>query len=195
MLKLTPEMHQPCLCIYQSYHRDQLADMLHQSYIHGSEHGWKTHYAEAKECLQAAYEQDMQDASTAFAENMKEIQEEAYDCGFEYGRDGCEAQLASLQESLTAEHDKRHLETIINFSERCQEFREAGICEEQECKSESARASQPSVAIQTDPITTSSTSVQTNNPIISLSASASISTQTKPLLPTILSLLNHLFMV
>jgi hypothetical protein len=53
--------------------RDQLADMLHQSYIHGSEHGWKTHYAAAKEHLQAAYEQDMQDAAAAFAENEKAI--------------------------------------------------------------------------------------------------------------------------
>jgi hypothetical protein len=73
--------------------------MLHQSYIHGSEHGWKTHYAEAKECLQAAYEQDMQDAATVFAENERGIRlgEEAYDRGFDHGRDGCESQLALLR--------------------------------------------------------------------------------------------------
>ena len=68
--------------------RDQLADMLHQSYIHGSEHGWKTHFAAAKEHLQAAYDQDMRDAATAFAENEREIREKAYDRGFEFGIDG-----------------------------------------------------------------------------------------------------------
>jgi hypothetical protein len=53
--------------------RDQLADMLHQSYIHGSEHGWKTHLVAAKEHLQASYEQDMKDAAAAFAEHGKAI--------------------------------------------------------------------------------------------------------------------------
>ena len=101
--------------------------MLHQSYIHGSEHGWKTHFAAAKEHLQAAYDQDMRDAATAFAENEREIQEEAYDRSFEFSIDGCEAQLAALQESLTAGHEKQHLETLINFSERSQESHEAGI--------------------------------------------------------------------
>jgi hypothetical protein len=81
--------------------------MLHQSYVQGSEHGWRTHYTEAKERLQVAYEQDMQDAATVFAENVKEVREEAYDHGFEYGRDGCEAELSSLQESLTAEHNSQ----------------------------------------------------------------------------------------
>ena len=86
--------------------RDQLADMLHQSYIHGSEHGWKTHFAAANEHLRASYDQDMQDAASAFAEHGKVIHKEAYDRGFEYGIDDCEAQLASLQESLTVDVGK-----------------------------------------------------------------------------------------
>ena len=37
---------------------DQLADMLHQSYVNGSEHGWRNHFALANELLQAGYEED-----------------------------------------------------------------------------------------------------------------------------------------
>ena len=74
----------------------------------------------------------MRDAAAAFAENERAIREEAYDHGFEYGCDGVAAQLASLQEKLTADHKKQHLETLLNFSERCQEFHEAGIQEERE---------------------------------------------------------------
>jgi hypothetical protein len=174
--------------------------MLHQSYVHGSEHGWKTHLAAAKEHLQAAYDQDMRDAATAFAENEKAIREEAYDRGFEDGHDGCETQLAALQASLTAEHDKQHLETLLNFSERSLEAHEAGIREECE-RWETARASKVNVATQTIPTTTSisiqtdnlvafipttaTASVQTNSPIIPPSSSASISTQTEPPLPTV----------
>ena len=175
--------------------RDQLAEMLHQSYVHGSEHGWKTHFEAAKERLEADYEHDMQAATIKFAEHAKVVREEAYDRGFEYGSDGCEAQLASLQESLTAAHDKQNLETLLDFSERCQESHEAGIREERECW-ESARASQVDIAIQTIPSTTSSVSiqvkpatatifVQSNPPLIPLSSSASISTQTEPSLPTV----------
>jgi len=60
--------------------------MLHQSYVHGSEHGWKSHFASANELLRAGYEQDMQAATTTFAEHEKVIKE-AFDRGFEYGRD------------------------------------------------------------------------------------------------------------
>ena len=35
---------------------DQLADMLHQSYIHSSDCGWKTHFALANNRLQAIYD-------------------------------------------------------------------------------------------------------------------------------------------
>ena len=84
--------------------RDQLADMLHQSYIHGSE----------------------------------QLQE-AYDRGYEHGMDGCEAQLALLQESLLAKHQEQHLLTLVDFGERCQDFHEAGIQEERD-RWESARA-------------------------------------------------------
>jgi hypothetical protein len=179
--------------------RDQLADMLHQSYVHGSEHGWKTHFAAANEGLQASYEQDMQDAASAFAEHGKAIQEEAFDRGYEYGIDGCEAQLASLQESLIADHQKQHLSTLADFGERCQESHEAGIQEERD-RWKSARASKVNTATQTDPaITSSMISVQTDSPIFSptmtttavqtspviisptSSSTVTISTQTEPL--------------
>ena len=181
--------------------RDQLMTMLQQSYIHGSEDRWKTHFELANKRLRASYEQDMQDAATAFAENERLIREEAYDRGFEYGMDGCEAQLASLQESLTAKYDMQHLSTLTNMSERCQESHKAGI--QKECERwELARASQPSVATQTIPFTTSSisiqtecllastptmttASIQTNSPSFSPSSTVTISTQTEPLLPII----------
>jgi hypothetical protein len=179
--------------------RDQLADMLHQSYVHGSEHGWKSHFASANELLRAGYEQDMQAATVKFAEHAKVEREEAFDRGFEYGCNDCEAQLNSLQESLTAEYDNQHLVTVANIDKLCQESREAGIREELE-RSKSARASQPNVTTQTDPITTTSISVQTDhliaftptmttasiqtNLLIIPPSSASISTQTEPILPS-----------
>jgi ribulose bisphosphate carboxylase small subunit len=76
--------------------REQLADILHQSYIHGSEHGWKTHFKLANDRLQASYEQDMQATAATFAKHEKVIREEAFDRGYEYGMDDCEAQLTSL---------------------------------------------------------------------------------------------------
>ena len=182
--------------------RDQLADMLHQSYIHGSEHGWKIHFASSNELLRAGYEQDMQAAAATFAEHEKLIKEEAFDCSFEYGTDRSDAQLASLQESLTAKYDMQHLATLTNMSERCQEFNEAGIRDERE-RWESARASQVNFATQTDPTTVTSTvsvqtdclvtslpstatvSVQTNTVKIHSSSSVSISTQTEPPIPTV----------
>jgi hypothetical protein len=164
--------------------RDQLADMLHQSYVHGSEHGWKSHFASANELLRAGYEEDMQAATVKFAEHAKVVQEEAFDRGFEYGCNDCEAQLNSLQEGLTSEYDKQHLTTLANIDKLCQESREAGIQEEGE-RWESARASKINVIIQTDSTTTSSISVQTNPIIIPPSPTASISTQTEPPIPTV----------
>jgi hypothetical protein len=126
--------------------------MLHQSYIHGSECGWKTHFKLANERLRASY-------------------------------------------------DQQHLKTLLDMSERCQEYHEAGIQEERE-RWESARASQVNVATQIDPATTSisvqtdslltptpataTASVQTFSPIIPPSSSASISTQTGPPLSTVI---------
>lgn len=40
---------------------NKLAIMLHQSYIHGTEHGWKANMDIAREHLQVEYEKDMQD--------------------------------------------------------------------------------------------------------------------------------------
>ena len=66
------------------------------------------------------------------SELHEKVIQEAFDCGYEYGMDDCEAQLASLQKSFKAECDKQHLEMLLNFAERCQESREEGIQEEQE---------------------------------------------------------------
>jgi hypothetical protein len=115
------------------------------------------------EGLQARYEQDMRDATSVFEEHGKAIQKEAHDRGYEYGMDECEAQLASLQESLLAKHEKQHLSMLVDFGERCQEFHEAGIQEERE-RWESARSSKVSATTQTeDPATTSSISIQTDS--------------------------------
>ncbi|KAF8871459.1 hypothetical protein CPB84DRAFT_1854983 [Gymnopilus junonius] len=82
--------------------RAELALLLHQSYVHGSEHGWKTHFISAKDTFQVAYEQDMVAAAIKFAEHEKQLYEEAYNCGFEHATDGWETQLTSLQDSQEA---------------------------------------------------------------------------------------------
>ena len=157
--------------------RDQLADMLHQSYVHGSEHGWKINFTAAKEHLQAAYEQDMQAAAATYAEHEKTITEDAFDRGFQYGCDGCTTELASLQESLTAEHQKQNLVMLADFDKRCQESHEAGIQEERKSW-ESARASLVNVPTQTDSTTTSSISIQTEPLLASIPTTATASVQT-----------------
>ena len=72
----------------------------------------------------------MQSAAANFVEHEKVIKEEAFDHGFEYSCDKCEAQLASLQENLTAKHDMQHLATLTDMSEHFQESCEVGIQEE-----------------------------------------------------------------
>ena len=59
--------------------------MLRQSYIHGSEHGWKANVTSARERLQADYEKDMQTATTDFAEHETRIREEEFNRGFVAG--------------------------------------------------------------------------------------------------------------
>ena len=63
--------------------RNELAMMLCQSYLHGSEHGWKVNLVMARERLQAEYEKDMRDGTTKFAEHEKQI------CTEEIGRASC----------------------------------------------------------------------------------------------------------
>ena len=60
--------------------------MLRQSYIHGTDHGWKSNLIMAREHLQTNYEQDMLKATTEFAEHEKRIREEEYNRGSEDGR-------------------------------------------------------------------------------------------------------------
>ena len=102
--------------------REQLANMLQQSYIHGSEHGWKANLSTAKERLQADYEKDMQDANVKFAKYEKDIREEEFGRGVEHGRDQCKAQLTSAKERLEAMYEKRHLDALEGFAERSQEI-------------------------------------------------------------------------
>ena len=72
---------------------------------------------------------------------------------------------------------------LLNFGERCQESREEGIREERE-RWESARASLVNIATQTDPATTTSISVQTDNLVAFISTTATASIQTNsPIIP------------
>ncbi|KDR71461.1 hypothetical protein GALMADRAFT_253764 [Galerina marginata CBS 339.88] len=101
--------------------RNELANMLRQSYAQGTEHGWKENVGRAKERLQADYEKDMQDATAKFGLHEKLIREEEFERGFKDGRDvGRNTQLASVNERLKAEYQKRHLEALENFASRSQ---------------------------------------------------------------------------
>jgi hypothetical protein len=171
--------------------RNELAMMLRQSYIHGTEHGWKANMETARERLQAEYEKDMEEGTAKFAEHEKQIRTEEFTRGFDEARIQFKAQLELITEDLNTQHEEKVQHALADIFERQQEWRDeeyvqafalgrtTGIQDEHEYQ-ESARASQSSVATQTDPITTSSTSVQTNSPITPLSFSASISTQTEP---------------
>ena len=101
--------------------RDQLSALLHQSFIHGSEHGWKENVALAKDRLQVEYEEDMRKAATKFEEHEKKLREEEFNRGFEDRSREYEAQLAALQTNLIAKYDLQHLRTLEDFSERYQE--------------------------------------------------------------------------
>ncbi|PPQ89616.1 hypothetical protein CVT25_012534 [Psilocybe cyanescens] len=74
--------------------RADLAIILRQSYIHGSEHGWKINVAFAKERLQADCQKDMDDATAKFAIHEKEIRREEFKRGFETG---CKAATQELK--------------------------------------------------------------------------------------------------
>ena len=60
---------------------------MHQSYTHGSEHGWKANVAFAKERLQADYKRDMQEATAKFGIHEEQIHVEEFERGFNHGRD------------------------------------------------------------------------------------------------------------
>jgi hypothetical protein len=77
--------------------RDQLADMLHQSYIHGSEFGWKTHFALANDRLRASY--DQQHLKTLF--DMSERCQEYHEAGIREERERWESARASLVDVAT----------------------------------------------------------------------------------------------
>ena len=102
--------------------RDELALMLRQSYIHGTDHGWKSNLVMAREHLQTDYEQDMLKATTEFAEHEKRIREEEYNRGSEDGRNHCQAQLVSAKARLHAMYEQRHLDALEGFTERLQEL-------------------------------------------------------------------------
>ena len=168
--------------------RDQLSIILHQSYIHGSEHGWKANIALAKDRLQAEYEEDMRNATTKFEKHEKHIRGEEFNRGFEDGSSECKAQLAALQTSLIAKYDLQHLGTLEHFSERCQEEYDqgykvgydTGIREGNECR-KTAQLLQVHSSTQTEwpELTTATVSVQTSPPIARTTSSATTSTQTE----------------
>jgi hypothetical protein len=149
--------------------RDQLSIILHQSYIHGSEHGWKANVDLAKDCLQAEYEEDMRNSTTKFQEHEKQIREEEFNRGFEDGSSECTAQLAALRMSLITKYDLQHLETLEHFSERCQEEHDQGYKVGYDTGIREGKWPE---------LTTATVSVQTDPPTTRITPSATVSTQT-----------------
>jgi hypothetical protein len=128
--------------------RHELADMLQQSYLHGSEHGWK---AIAQQQLQVQCDKNIRAALARLDKTMAQIREQGYNCGFN------EAHI-----QLKAKCEKQQLDTLHRFAERAQAIsdgdfnrgfndgRDAGIREEFE-RRESIRAKQDDCSMQTDP--------------------------------------------
>jgi flagellar biosynthesis/type III secretory pathway protein FliH len=86
--------------------RNELALMLRQSYIHGSEHGWKANVTLAKERLQTDYEKDMQTAATDFAEHETRIREEEFNRGFDTGREaGIQGEVERRESGRALQND------------------------------------------------------------------------------------------
>ncbi|KAF8175350.1 hypothetical protein BJ912DRAFT_1075345 [Pholiota molesta] len=148
--------------------RHELAAMLQQSYLHGSEHGWK---AIAQQQLQAQCDNNIRAALARLDKTMAQIREQGYNCGFK------EAQI-----QLKAKYERRQLDALRSFGERAQEIsdgdfnrgfndgRDAGIREEFE-RRESTRAKLDDCSIQTDP------------PEHKIPPSVDFSMQTEPLEP------------
>ena len=120
------------------------------------------------------------------SEHEKQIRKEEFTHGFD------EAQI-----QFRFQHDEMIQHTLADIFDRQQEWHDEQYIEafalgcttgiQDECEYQvSAQASQPSITTQTDPITTSSISIQTHSHITPPSSSATISTQTesKSLIPT-----------
>jgi len=123
---------------------------------------------------------------------LSKILQRAFQQGLEHAQHRHQLDLADAIKELNAQYEDRLLEASNEFADRAQEssdnaFEEgfsAGIREEQG-RWESAQASKVNVNTQTDPTITPSTSVQPKPPITPPPSTATISTQTEPLLPTI----------
>jgi hypothetical protein len=177
--------------------RNELAMMLRQSYIYGTEHGWKANVDTARERLQAEYEKDMQDGTTKFAEHEKQIRTEEFTRGFDEAQIQLKTQLDSMTEDLNTKHEEKVQHALADVFERQQEWRDdeyvqafalgrtTGIQDEHEYQ-DSVCKIQIDVGIQVRP-TTASISIQSTPSIISSesSSTATISTQTEPPIPTI----------
>ncbi|KAF8809744.1 hypothetical protein BYT27DRAFT_7283429 [Phlegmacium glaucopus] len=146
--------------------REQLTLMLHQSYIHGSEHGWKANVVIARERLQAEYEKDMEDATTKFAEHEKQVTE-ALNTQYK------EQLQQALTDMFEREQERRDEEYVHAF----ELGRAAGIQDECEYR-ESAHKPQIDVGIQVGP-TTTAVSIQTSPCFTPTPSFATISTQTE----------------
>ncbi|KDR64889.1 hypothetical protein GALMADRAFT_260414, partial [Galerina marginata CBS 339.88] len=131
----------------------ELELMLHQSYIHGSEHGWKP---AATQALQARYDKDMLTVTSKFDELLKQ----------EFTRG-----LEQATVRLKAKYEQEHLDRLFGLVERAKEIsdedfnrgfndgRDAGIREESE-RRESARAELTDYGTQTElPLPTQPSSV------------------------------------
>ena len=164
--------------------RNELAMMLCQLYIHSLEHGWKMNIDTARECLQADYEKDMQDGTEKFAEHEKQIRAEEFTHGFN-----------EAQTQFKTQHEEKIQLTLVDIFEHQQEWRDeeyiqafslghtTGIQDEREYL-DSVHITQTDVGTQVKP-TMAAVFIQSDPPIISPSSSATISTQTEPLLPAI----------
>jgi len=146
---------------------------------------------------------------------LTKMLQQAFQQGMEQSERNYQLELADAIETLNAQHQDRRLEDFNDFADRVQESTDnaygegilAGIRDERE-HWELARASQISIATQTDLASTVSISIQTDAlvipdslvitstptmatasvqsdpPVISPSSFATISTQTETLLPT-----------
>ncbi|KDR70379.1 hypothetical protein GALMADRAFT_159879 [Galerina marginata CBS 339.88] len=121
----------------------ELELILHQSYLHGSEHGWKP---AATQALQARYDKDMLTVTSKFDELLKQ----------EFTRG-----LEQATVRLKAKYEQEHLDRLFGLVERAKEIsdedfnrgfndgRDAGIREESK-RRESAQAELTDYGTQTE---------------------------------------------
>ena len=127
---------------------------------------------------------------------LNQMLRQAFQQGLEDSEQSYHLDLADAIMKLKMQYEDRHVETLNDFADRMQESNDvvfgegfsAGIREERE-RWERVQVSKISVATQTVPTTTATSSIsestQTNFPCTPHSSSVSISTQTEPPIPTV----------